>query len=1558
MDMEKNDKINEKDSNSFNVQKPTGINIYIMSKDGKMNSLWLPLPAKERYYFDGELKNHVYFEARNNIWCAVAERDVQLTTADGHVHKMVDLYNKTLIFTSVKDKMYSFYIEMTNAVSNVFHNYIIPSETEISIGRNDSNDIVYLNYLVSKRHATIKNCDGVFWIYDTNSSNGVFVNGTKVLESRLYPGDSVYIMGLRLIIGLGFISINDGNDRIHIMTSQIKIASYEDLKNEKNVLKMEDQGEKYFNRSPRYKRQIIPGKIHVEAPPLSINSNQIPLLLRMGGSAVMSGSAALSGNYTMLITSLLFPVLTNKYTEKQKKEYEERRVQKYTEYLVKKKEEINVEKKKEESILNENYPNVNTVLQYATDQKYLWVKRTVDDDFLDIRVGEGKYPIFTEIDFPEDEFEMDEDFLREKMMQIVNNTVMLEKVPIVLSLVEYPVSSIVGEKKLKYDFFRNVLSQIVMLHSYDEVKTIFLMDTDEVELFDYIKYIPHSWNDQRTERYIATNIREAYHIGKLLHKELEETFEKKEDLTKILKERPYYVIFAMNGKLFETIEIFKDIMQAESNCGVSIITMFDDLPKDCSVVYDLKNTQQSELIYLQEIERENVKFAMDSVNETLLKENMFQMSSIYLKTATQQYTLPKNCSFLEMFHAGKIEHLNITERWKKSDSVKSLAVPIGVATDGTPFMLDLHEKFQGPHGLVAGTTGSGKSEFLITYILSMAINYHPDDVAFLLIDYKGGGLADAFENKEKGIYLPHLVGTITNLDGSAIQRSLISLYSEVKRRQFVFRQTKMKSDEGTMDIYSYQKLFHQHKVHEPLPHLFIIADEFAELKKQEPEFMEQLISIARIGRSLGIHLILATQKPGGVVNDQIRSNSKFRICLKVQDRSDSMDIIGKPFGADIKETGRFYLQVGQNELFALGQSAWTGAEYLPQDEVISNQDNSVQFIDTIGQVIHSKKYAGQKSDSGMTQLVALVKTMSDLIDDQEIQKRCLWKPALEKKIDAKEFIKSFVPAENNHVEMKLLCGIVDDPENQDIFPYEYNLNDGRNLLICGEALSGKTSLLQYMIWHMTSLYSPDQLNLYILDFSSQMLGVFEKLPHCGVVIKEEDEKKIRPFFQFINETVNERKKLFKKLEADSFIMAREKMDIPLIIVVIDNLAGLMSSKNGQDQAYELPNYMKMWSRYGVKFIVTAGHMNEVLTKTRQELRDRISLQQNDKYAYGDVLNTRCNYAPVATSGRGMVVVGERALEIQIPLYAAFQNSNDRISELKADVQTLADKYKDHSGVRNMFEDKKNEKYEDFCDNFSDNRLALGYEIDSKKKIALPFKQFSFLSVYFGNHNGVLEIWKNFTFSAKRENAKIIFIKRKERTLFTEKMCEEHCVYEVSQNDMDAFRNELLKLLQERKEWDIKYKDREEMEKDLLYSDFMLKHTQPIYYLIEDYDDFVCGMDELTESTLELILGLEPNTTLAYNIHFIAGFYPDKFQNLLGRGVFQKYIASNLMLLFGDKNEKQSLCNIPREFSQITKNMAWNRYVMNYKEEFHLLEMPCGELPNKKKDPDELSIFNI
>ena len=410
------------------------------------------------------------------------------------------------------------------------------------------------------------------------------------------------------------------------------------------------------------------------------------------------------------------------------------------------------------------------------------------------------------------------------------------------------------------------------------------------------------------------------------------------------------------------------------------------------------------------------------------------LANVPIHVEKEKFELPVSLSFLELYNIGRVEQLNSPVRWGKNDPSISLSVPIGIDQNDEIFRMDIHERAYGPHGLIAGTTGSGKSEWIIAYILSLAVNFSPDEVQFVLIDYKGGGLAKSFENTELGVRLPHLAGTITNLDKSEIFRSIAAIESELRRRQAIFNTAREKLKEGSMDIYKYQQYYRKGLVDEPMSHMLIICDEFAELKQQEPDFMEQLISTSRIGRSLGVHLILATQKPSGVVNDQIWSNSKFKVCLKVQDRGDSNEILKKPDAAYIKQTGTFYLQVGNNDYFNLGQAAWAGAKYYPSDVVKRNVDNSIKCIDDIGRVIGVFKETEEVRESQGEELLNIVSYISKVSEQMDLKCRQMWLKNIPPKVLLSSIKKKYQVKLSPKYTYNTIIGEYDEPRRQEQGP--------------------------------------------------------------------------------------------------------------------------------------------------------------------------------------------------------------------------------------------------------------------------------------------------------------------------------------------------------------------------------------------------------------------------------------------------------------------------------------------------------------------------------------------
>lgn len=1555
------------------------VKVILIEGSGKMYTLWLPNAASGRYRFQDhagiDCDLPIYIEGGHGEWTAYLVKGARFYGADeSSAHKKI-LYDEMTVRICYQEQEYALFVEIEETRDDQFLFYSLTGQMEYTIGRQPDKDIYYPCKTVSRNHALLKWQDNVWNIIDDGSANGTYLNGLKVKSAKLYNGDAIFIMGLYILIGTGFIAINNANGRVKINAHGIRQMNLYDHLVYTERLENTVHNE-MFDRQPHKQIKLNPAPINIDMPPMPLYANKIPLLLRMGSPVVMGGQALITGNFTMALTSLIFPALTQGITEKERKEYEEKRITMYKKYLAEKEKEISDEKKLEERMLNDIYPPLSTVLNFALAKKRLWERRKTDDDFLNIRIGTGCFSMIAEKKYQEKRFEMERDKLAEEMYVLAESPVLLEHVPIMLSLQKDYIIGILGISQQIIGFVNNMIMQIALTHSYDEVKLVLMMEQQDAVLLDYVRYLPHNWDNDRNMRFFATTQADALQISEYLGRELEE-IKNKQDQKNAKKKMPAYVVISLSKKLFDCVEVFKELLFEEEYCNISILAAFDGIPKECSKIIDLHQT--AKVIDLVDPEVDEQTFVLDRYDVNIAHDSMRALMKIKLKMESQSYMLPDALSFLEMFGAGRVEHLNPLKRWKDNNPVNSLSAVIGVGTNGQPFTLDLHQNTQGPHGLVAGMTGSGKSEFLITYILSMAVNYSPDEVAFILIDYKGGGLADAFEDKARGIHLPHLVGTITNLDGSSIQRSLMSIQSELTRRQMVFKEAKSQSNEGTMDIYDYQRLYRNKKVSEPMPHLFIIADEFAELKQQQQDFMDELISAARIGRSLGVHLILATQKPGGVVNDQIWSNTKFRVCLRVQDRGDSMEMLKRPEAAELKHTGRFYLQVGYNEYFALGQSAWCGGDYIPQDEPPVDQDNMIRFIDNTGQtVLDIKPNTGEKK-AECKQVVAIVQYLSNLAKQEHIQPKSLWKDPLPKEIELGVFLENTPIPEAEKI--SALIGLVDDPEYQRQFPFIVRLQDFHNMLLCGTSGSGKSTWIRTMLYSLIYRYSPDDIVYYIIDLSDGALSGYSHTPHCGAYLTEENNTDIGRLLTFIHELIARRKKMFAEAEISDFGVYRQIRKLPFILFIVDGFMNLKNLKSGEQYFLLFQDFLREGTSFGVRFILSCNHDNEVGSKSKQELDCRIALQAKDRYEYGDILDTRCTYAPPEVNGRGLCLQDKRPLEYHVAMLDCDKPEQDRAGLLKKKLSHLIQAYSDYTPAERLPMADMEQTYEDFCLNFEKGRIPLGYAINDMKTVAIPFQQLHSISLYFGNPKGVTPIFHNLLIAAEKNHMDISVIRRQEEdadgkpvnSVFD--LNSEQCaigdfhgrltVYKCTKDDItklsDKIRQEIIARNVYRDEYSIQQGiPLERKGRSQKAAKYIREHSVPMFVIIERFADFcqACKDGETgNDSELEGLYGVYFNQMRGYNIYFAAGFYPDDGSKLSRYDLMKQYNAEEFFMLFGGRYNKAPIQGIPYE---ITKTDAlqteYNRFWMKYREAFYPVLMPCGKLEALADDPDEQSII--
>lgn len=1188
-----------------------------------------------------------------------------------------------------------------------YYDYDLGSNDSIILSNDTSGNICYEHTNILTKHYKIYRYNNQ-WVFEDSGYNDshVYINGFRARKAVISIGDVIYTCGFKLIwMGL-FIRINNPNNKI--LLSLNKYQGYgNDIENKYTPVKENEKGITLYNdnqtffHTPRIKFDISEKKITIEDPPTKEKNNREPAIFTYGASLVMglsssftgflaimnimSGKATILSSITeitmcvgMLAGTILLPIAQDKYHIVKEKRLEKKRQKKYGEYLEKKKNEIKDELENESSTLFKNDLSstelLNSIVKLTSE---IWSREIKDEDFLTFRVGLGDRKSNIEMDSAVKEFTMDNDNLRQAREDIVKTPLVLSNVPITTSLIENRIMSLI----ISYNFqnrqyyINNIMLQLITYYSGADLKIIVLTTENNERYWNYFKYLPHCISDDRSTRFFASTEEET----KQLCSNLEQIYQERITLSDannsssgkdISSEFPYknfnqyYLVITDNYLLIKKYGIINKIIESDKNFGFSLLTIeptMQNVPSKCNGFIQVGGGESC--LLKKDNKKENRIVFQPEYLYANIEDYSRILANIPITVANQAANLPTSISFLEMYKVGNINQLNIFNRWTENDPTVSLHTPIGVHENGKQFELDLHEKYHGPHGLIAGSTGSGKSEFIITYILSMAVNYHPYEVQFVLIDYKGGGLAGAFENRETGIKIPHLVGTITNLDKASMNRTLISIQSELQRRQRLFNSAREYLGESTIDIYKYQKFYREGKLKEPCSHLFIIADEFAELKDQQPDFMDNLVSAARIGRSLGVHLILATQKPSGVVNDQIWSNTKFRVCLKVQTAEDSNEMLKRPEAASIKETGRFYLQVGYDELFEIGQSGWAGAKYVPSNNIIKTINDSIDFINNSGTTLlkindtdNEKMKQQQQTDLG-DQLTNIVKTLYNIAVEKEIKFNQLWLDNVPTVLYLDNLLKKYNRLEKKPYNINIMIGEYDDPANQSQGYVSTSITKSGNIAVCGLTGMGKTTLLSTIIYSSITNYSSDEINIYIVDLGSEALKKFAKAPQVGDFVGIDNVQKIKYLFHMIESEIQFRQKYYSSISSDFLTEVKNgKAHFPNIMVVLHGYDVFKEMFFELDE--KLVSITRSCTKFGINFIITSTSPNAFTYNLLSNISTKILLNLSDPIEYSDIF-PNSKIIPSNNPGRGLIEVNEKCVEFQTAII--FDEKKEKVS---------------------------------------------------------------------------------------------------------------------------------------------------------------------------------------------------------------------------------------------------------------------------------------------------------
>lgn len=1348
----------------------------------------LPEKVSGEYIFNyindkTKLGHTLHFVSENEKWFIKSNDSISILNQNEIIEE-AQLANYNFYILQIFDSNQFLWMYCCPSIDEYKDNYII-NTSEILIGNDTSCDIYFKSSAISAQYIKIIKKDED-WIITLLDNKGIlYLNDSRVKEAKLNIGDVLFTYGLKFVWMGHFLQINC--PRSYIALNPGKFPPYvinEDTISDQEKIKTISMDkvpeiykeEDYFFHIPRLKEKIEKEKVIIDPPPEYQEFESLPLLISLGSGLTMI-SSSFSMVYTMIIGfsngtktlvtavptmvmcvaliigSLIMPRVTTAYQKKKSERNEKMRQVKYTEYLHKKNQEITKILNKQSNILKSIYLTPDECETTIKNRNiHLWDREIKDGDFLTIRLGIGDKQAELEITSPEERFSVYYDNLKQMVYDLAQNNNVLTNVPITYSLIEHKISSMISINSItdNYNQYINyIILQLITYHSPEDLKLVFFLRDGNHSKWNYAKFLPHVFNEDKSIRFFATNTDELKNISNFLIEQLKDRKEKtqvKEDdssiqtfdeTEKYKKYSPYYLIITDDYMFSRNGEIVDEILNDSNNYGFSFL-LFENslrrLPSECSTLIQIFDNNGA---LIEKELNDQTRFVIDSNKKIDMSDVSGKLLNIPVLTKEALASLPTTLTFLEMFNVSKISQLNILNRWNHSDPTVSLQTQIGVHKNGDPFYLDLHEKFQGPHGLIAGSTGSGKSEFIISFILSMALNYHPYDVQFVLIDYKGGGLAGAFENRKNKIRIPHLAGTITNLDTNEMHRSLVSINSELKRREHIFNEARSVTGESTIDIYKYQKYYKEGILKEPISHLFIISDEFAELKAQQPEFMDELISTSRIGRSLGVHLILATQKPSGVVNDQIWSNSRFKVCLKVQSKSDSMEMLKRPEAASIKEAGRFYLQVGYDEYFEIGQSGWSGATYIPTDHLVKKYDDSVNFINNVGEIIKSVNNFSKvtKSQNYGDQLTNIVKELVNIADEEHLYARKLWLDPIPEKIYLDE-LKEKYDFKKEEFHVNPIIGEYDAPVEQSQGLLTLDFNNG-STLIYGKNGSGKEDLLATIIYSSITNYSPNEINFYIIDLGAETLKMFNRAPHVGEICTLDDNQKIVDLLVMIDDELDRRKELFSEYAGNYNEYCKSSgQKLPIITVIINNFE--VFTENFRKLTESMFIFFRESSKYGIDFIVTTSVTNSIRQKVAENFNNKICLEMGNVYDYITYLNAPKGLIPAHFKGRGIVSLNNKCYEFQTASITREDNLNEYLKLKQNELKDIYDNVKIKSvptlpnvvNVKDIIVNVKNLE-----------NLPIGYSVYDKEWIGYNFTVNQFTQVISNNISQCLPFFK-------------------------------------------------------------------------------------------------------------------------------------------------------------------------------------------------------------------------
>jgi S-DNA-T family DNA segregation ATPase FtsK/SpoIIIE len=784
----------------------------------------------------------------------------------------------------------------------------------------------------------------------------------------------------------------------------------------------------------------------------------------------------------------------------------------------------------------------------------LWERRRDHDDFMKLPIGTGCLPWQPQLCSPSSP----------EVASILRRFGELHDIPITIDLGAGSVTGMAGSRSELMRMARQIVLQAAVHHGpADLVISVF---TERPGDWDWAKWLPHVVVDGSGRRRLASSDAEAARVADLLPEE-----EGDGRLHLVVVDLPDLV----GGARASIRESLRD-GKALGVAGIALAGRPLDLPSLSTTIISIEPTA-TRIRFPDGDGTEISPWRMSGGDARATARALSRIDDPEAISAGA--ALPGLVHLTSLLQLGEDVDRSIEFRWKASS--KRVSAPIGIGNEG-PLNIDLVA--DGPHALLGGTTGAGKSELLRTLVASLATTTGPDALNFVLIDYKGGSAFDVCAA------LPHTVGLVTDLDEHLAGRALTCLEAELRYREHRLREA------GVSDISDYPSADRV-----PLPRLLVVIDEFAALAKELPDFIDALVGVAQRGRSLGVHLLLATQRPSGVISDNIKANTNLRIALRVQDNADSVDVIGCADAAAVGrgQPGRGLARLGPRDVVPF-QTALVTSRSLAGD---GSGTRCRPFVFAHEQPVGTDTVVVDDNEpSDLEQLVAAAERVAARLELPPARQP--WPEALPQEV----YLEELEPCDLEQGATSF--GLADEPHRQRRVAASWSPGVG-NLLLYGLPGSGTTSTLATLAVGLARNNDPDRLHVYVLDFDDQLLAPLSALPHVGAVVGvNEKERQLRLLRRLTNEVQQRRHVVATRPE----VLA----GYPTIVTMLDNYGGFAD-------LFDDPGDMSIRGLFtrlvadgpgvGMFTIVTAKQPSDVPTRVGSLVGARLAFRLADRYDY-------------------------------------------------------------------------------------------------------------------------------------------------------------------------------------------------------------------------------------------------------------------------------------------------------------------------------------------------------